>query len=157
MTVATDAIAEWRSVTERPPPEALAGAYQVFDYPVVPGATAFLFYWPASLEITFAAYLPQETGASPKRQLAFVTHLSRLLGELGFPVEVHGVKSDHPFAVLPPDPAAARLRVVAAQVARNRGYLLIGLAEDRRAGDDRDADDESPTGADGDAADDEGD
>lgn len=142
MTVAQDALAEWRAVTTRPEKDMPGGAYQVFDYPRVPGATAFLFYWPASIEITFAGYLPQSTGASQRMQIEFVTHLSRLMGQLGFPVEVHGKPADHPFRAQDGDAAAMRLRAVAMEIGRNRGYVLIGLAEDSRGGDDRSADEE---------------
>jgi hypothetical protein len=135
MTVATDALTEWRPVEARPPADSAGGAYQVFDYPREPGATAFLFYWPASIEITFAGYLPGEM-QSQRRQLEFVTHMSRLMAQLGFPVEVHGAPGDHPFVALEADPAAARLRHVAGHIARNRGHVLIGLAEDTRRGAD---------------------
>ncbi len=154
MTVATDALTEWRAVEGRPPADGPGGAYQVFDYPGVRGATAFLFYWPGAIEITFAGYLPQEADHSPRRQLEFVTHLSRLLGQLGFPVEVHGVPSDHPFSGLAPGAAAARLREVAGTIGRNRGHVLIGLAEDRSRDDGRERDEE-PTAADEGADDDE--
>jgi hypothetical protein len=142
MTVAQDALTEWRAVTARPDKDTPGGAYQVFDYPRVPGATAFLFSWPASIEITFAGYLPQATGASQRVQIEFVTHLSRLMGQLGFPVEVHGKAGDHPFQAKNGDAAATRLRAVATEIGRNRGYVLIGLAEDNRGGDDRGADEE---------------
>lgn len=154
MTVAVDALAEWRAVHARPAEDSRGGAYQVFDYPRVPGATAFLFYWPASIEITFAGYLPNATGASQRVQLEFVTHLGRLLGQLGFPVEVHGAASDHPFVTLTGDPAAVRLRAVATDIGRNKGYVLIGLAEDTRRDADRD-EDEPPGDVAEDALDDE--
>jgi hypothetical protein len=141
MTVATDALAEWQPVDARPPADTAGGAYQVFDYPPEPGATAFLFYWPASIEITFAGYLPGEV-QSQRRQLEFVTHMSRLLAQLEFPVEVHGVPGDHPFLALASGDAAARLRNVAGYIARNRGHVLIGLAEDTRRGADSDSDPE---------------
>jgi hypothetical protein len=155
MTVAQDALTEWRAVTARPEKDTPGGAYQVFDYPRVAGATAFLFYWPASIEITFAGYLPQATGASQRTQIEFVTHLSRLMGQLGFPVEVHGTPGDHPFKAQDGTAAAARLRAVATEIGRNRGYVLIGLAEDTRGGDDRAADEEPEAPAADDSLDDE--
>jgi hypothetical protein len=151
MTVATDALTEWRPVDARPPVDVPGGAYQVFDYPREPGATAFLFYWPASIEITFAGYLPGEV-QSQRRQLEFVTHMSRLMAQLGFPVEVHGAPADHPFVALSSDTASARLRHVAGYVSRNRGHVLIGLAEDTRRGADSEPEPVADAG-DGDAED----
>ncbi len=147
MTVALDALAEWRATTARPPKDSTGGAYQVFDYPKVPGATAFLFYWPASIEITFAGYLPASAGTSQRLQVEFVTHMSRLMGQLGFPVEVHGAPGDHPFVALAQDPAVQRLRSVAGVVSTNRGYVLIGLAEDTRKDGDRDDESEDDAAA----------
>lgn len=155
MAVAVDALAEWRATLDKPPKDTPGGSYQVFDYPRLKGATAFLFYWPASLEITFAGFMPQEAGHSQRLQVEFVTHMSRLMGQLGFPVEVHGSKNDHPFTPLDAAGAATRLRTVAGVVSTNRGYVLIGLAEDNRRDGEPEPEDESPTVAADDGMDDE--
>jgi hypothetical protein len=155
MAVALDALAEWRATLDKPAKDTPGGSYQVFDYPRLKNATAFLFYWPASLEITFAGFMPPEAGQSQRQQLEFVTHMSRLMGQLGFPVEVHGPKQDHPFKPLDATAAAARLRTVAGTVSTNRGYVLIGLAEDNRRDGDPEPEAESPAIAADDGADDE--
>lgn len=155
MAVALDALAEWRATLDKPAKDVPGGTYQVFDYPKIKNATAFLFYWPASLEITFAGFIPQDAGQSQRLQVEFVTHMSRLMGQLGFPVEVHGPKSDHPFTALDAVAAASRLRTVAGVVSTNRGYVLIGLAEDNRRDGEPEPEDESPAVAADDGADDE--
>lgn len=156
VTVATDALAGWEPCVARPRTETAHGAYQVFDYPALPGATAFLFYWPHSIETTFAGYLPQESAVSGRSQTQFVVHFSRLLGQLGFEIKVHGDPADHPFVPLTGVSARDRLRAVAGVAMRNRGYLLTGLVAEpeRREGADED-DDFAAAGDDDDLGDDE--
>lgn len=149
VTVATDALAGWEPCVARPRTETAHGAYQTFDYPGLPGATAFLFYWPHSIETTFAGYLPQESAASGRMQTQFVVHFSRLLGQLGFEIKVHGDCADHPFVPLTGVAARDRLRAVAGVAMRNRGYLLTGLvAEPERRGEAEEEDADFEAGED---------
>lgn len=122
----------WAPVAERPPRTRGAPAYQVFDYPPVEGATAFLFYWRGAIETTFAAYLPHARQRDARLRLEFLMYTSRLLAQQGFPFEPHGAAHEHPFGTLLDDAAATRLGAVIDEVSRNRGFVLCGSAEDRR-------------------------
>lgn len=157
VTVATDALAGWEPCVARPRTETAHGAYQAFDYPGLPGATAFLFYWPHSIETTFAGYLPQESASSGRMQTQFVVHFSRLLGQLGFEIKVHGDPADHPFVPLTGVTARDRLRAVTGVAMRNRGYLLTGLVAEpeRREGAEDEEDDFAAAADDEDLGDDE--
>jgi hypothetical protein len=122
----------WPPIGVRPRSAADTPAYQVFDYPPVEGASAFLFYWRGAIETTFAAYLPHAHLRDGRRHLEFLAHANRLLAQHGFPFEPHGAAHDHPFSVLAAEAASVRLAAVIEEVARSRGFVLCGSAEDRR-------------------------
>lgn len=122
----------WAPAPARPRRATDTPAYQVFDYPRVPRATAFLFYWRGAIETTFAAYLPDPQLRDGRIRLEFLTHANRLLAECGFPFEPHGAAHDHPFSALHGAAAVERLEAVIDEVSRRRGFVLCGSAEDRR-------------------------
>lgn len=122
----------WAPVRQRPASAAHTPAFQVFDYPPVEGATAFLFHWRGAIETTFAAYLPQAHLRDGRLRLEFLTRAGRLLAQQGFPFEPHGSAHEHPFVAMIDDAATGRLRAVIDDVSRNRGFVLCGSAEDRR-------------------------
>jgi hypothetical protein len=122
----------WAPVAERPRCSSGTPAYQVFDYPPVEGATAFLFFWRGAIETTFAAYLPDVRRRDGRLRLEFLMYTGRLLARQGFPFEPHGAAHEHPFATLLDDAASNRLRSVIGEVSQSRGFLLCGSAEDRR-------------------------